>query len=73
MRPLPAHIALPLPEPLDFACMRALSVVAALYLIAIITGERIGARKDDEQVELEGQTKNFGGVIGAPVTMNTNF
>ena len=53
--------------------MRALSVFAALYLIAIVTGERIGARKDDEQVELEGQTNNFGGVIEAPMTTNTNF
>ena len=43
--------------------MRAHSVVAALYLIINVTGESIGARKDDEQVELEGQTKNFGGVI----------
>lgn len=53
--------------------MRAFPVVAALYLIAIVTGESIGARKDDEQVELEGQTKNFGGVIEAPMTTNTNF
>lgn len=73
MRSLPAHIALHSPEPLDFSCMRALSVVAALYVVAILTGERIGARKDDEQVELEGQTKNFGGVIEAPMTTNTNF
>ena len=62
-----------MPEPLDFFCMRALFVVAALYPISIVTGESIGARKDDEQVEVEGQTKNFGGVIEAPITTNTNF